>query len=167
MKRAITSTFFYLLKCRLEVHVIKAQYFLKGTTSEMVSPLAMLPNGMCFRKIMSVLVPLSVTRAPNFRHLAHGLFYSSKCFAVLDVIFDVLFKYTQNDIRNSAEYFLDKYLSPSDICCSTHNSSSRKWLCRFVSNIYINDNQKISNSEIRKDDVRRFKARQTEKRKVL
>ena len=35
-------------------------------------------------------------------------FYSSKCFAILDVIFDVLFKYNQNDIRNCAEYFLDK-----------------------------------------------------------
>ena len=65
-------------------------------------------------------------------------FYSSKCFAILDVIFDVLFKYTPNDIRNCAEYFLDKYLPPIDICCSTHNTSSRKWLCRIVSNIYIN-----------------------------
>ena len=64
-------------------------------------------------------------------------FYSSKCFAILDVIFDVLFKYAPNDIRNCAEYFLDKYLPPIDICCSTHNSSSRKWLCRNVSNIYI------------------------------
>ena len=34
-------------------------------------------------------------------------------------------------------------------------------------NIYINNNQKNSNSEVRKDDVRRFKARQTEKRQVL
>ena len=93
-------------------------------------------------------------------------FYSSKCFAILDVIFDVLFKYNQNDIRNCVEYFLDKYLPPIDICCSTHNTSSCKWLCRIVSNIYINNNQKISNSEIR-NDVRRFKARQTEKRKVL
>ena len=99
-------------------------------------------------------------------------FYSSKCFAILDVIFDVLFKYNQNDIRNCAEYFLDKYLPPIDICCSTHNPSSRKWLCRIVSNTYIyiyinNNHQKISNSEIRKDDVRRFKALQTEKRKVF
>ena len=94
-------------------------------------------------------------------------FYRSKCFAILDVIFDVLLKYNQNDIRNCAEYFLDKYLPPIDICCSTHNSSSRKCLCRIVSNIYINNNQKNSNSEIRKDDVKRFKARQSEKRKVL
>ena len=33
-------------------------------------------------------------------------FYSSKCFAVLDVIFDVLFKYTQNVIRNCVEHLL-------------------------------------------------------------
>ena len=59
-------------------------------------------------------------------------------------------------------------LPPIDICCSTHNTSSRKWLGRIVSNTYINNNQKMSNSEIRKDDVRRFnKACQTEKRKVL
>ena len=70
-------------------------------------------------------------------------FYSSKCFAILDIIFHVLFKCTQNDIRNCAEYFLDKYLPPIDICCFTHNSSSRKWLSRIVSNIYINNNQKI------------------------
>ena len=92
--------------------------------------------------------------------------YSSKCFAILEVIFDVLLKYAPNDIRNCAAYFLDKYLPSIVICCSTHNTSSRKWLCRIVSNIYINNNQKISNSEIRKDDVKRFKARQTEKRKV-
>ena len=63
-------------------------------------------------------------------------FYSSKCFAILDVISDVLFKYIQNDIKNCAEYFLDKYLPPIDICCSTHNSPGCKWLCRIVSNIY-------------------------------
>ena len=40
-------------------------------------------------------------------------FYSSKCFAILDVIFDVLFKYNQNDIRNCGQYFLNKYLPPS------------------------------------------------------
>ena len=63
-------------------------------------------------------------------------FCSSKCFAILDVIFHVLFKYAPNDIRNCAEYFLDKYLPPVDIYCSTHNSSGRKWVCGIVSNIY-------------------------------
>ena len=64
-------------------------------------------------------------------------FYSSKCFAILDVILDVLFKYTENDTINCAEYFLDKYLPPINIWCSTHNSSGHKWLCRIVSNISI------------------------------
>ena len=38
--------------------------------------------------------------------------------------------------------------------------------CAELFPTYINNNQKISNSEIRKDDVKRFKACQTEKRKV-
>ena len=90
------------------------------------------------------------------------MFVFTKCFAILDVIFDALFKYNQNDIRNCAEYFLDKYLRPIDICCSTHNTSSRKWLCRIVSNIYINNNQKIPIQKLEKmmlRDLRHVKLR--------
>ena len=81
-------------------------------------------------------------------------FYSSKCFAILDVIFDVLFKYNQNDIRNCAEYFLNKYLPPVAVPLTIHPVVSG--CAELFPTLYINNNQKLSNSEIRKDDVRRF-----------
>ena len=86
-------------------------------------------------------------------------FYSSKCFAILDVIFDVLFKYLPNDIRNCGEYFLDRYLPP--IVPLTIHPAVRGFAELFpiyvYTYIYINNNQNISNSEIRKDDVRRLR----------
>ena len=94
--------------------------------------------------------------------------YSSKCFAMLDVIYEILTKKDVYRIRILAEHFLDKYLpSTNVIFCSDHNLLSRKWLCRIVTNIYINNDQKISNAEVRKDGVRQFKARQVEKRKIM
>ena len=87
---------------------------------------------------------------------------------MLDIIYEVLLKYDANSIRSLAEHYLDKYLPFTiDICCSVHNLFGRKWLCRIVTNIYINNDQKISNAEVRKDGIRQFKARQVEKRKVI
>ena len=87
-----------------------------------------------------------------------------KSFAILDVMHDVLMKHVPNTIRTSAEYLLNVYSPPIEFCCPAHISSGRKWMCRTVSNIYFNNEQNIANAEIRKDDIRKFKARQTEKR---
>ena len=61
-------------------------------------------------------------------------FYSSKCFAILDVIFDVLFKHTQMILETVLNISWISISPPIDICCPTHNSSSRRWFCRIVSN---------------------------------
>ena len=87
-----------------------------------------------------------------------------KCFAILDVVHDVLMKHVTNNIRICAEYLLSVYSPQIDFFCPTHLSSGRKWVYRTVTNIYFNNEQKISNAEIRKDDIRKFKARQIEKR---
>lgn len=92
--------------------------------------------------------------------------FASKCFAMLDIIYEVLLKYSADGIRNSAEYYLEKYSPPIVIGCPDHDLSCRKWLCRIVTNIYINNDQKISNAEVRKDVVKQFKSRQIEKRKL-
>ena len=90
--------------------------------------------------------------------------YSIKCFAILDVIHDVLIKHVPNNIKNSAEHLLSEYSPLPEFCCPVHNSSGGMWVCQTISNIYFNNEQKISNAEIRKDDINKFKARQTEKR---
>ena len=87
-----------------------------------------------------------------------------KCFAILDVIHDVPVKHVPNNIKNSAGHLLSEYLPLTEFCCSVHNFSGRMWVCRTISNIYFNNDQKISNAEIRKDDIKKFKARQTENR---
>ena len=38
--------------------------------------------------------------------------FASKCFAMLDIIYEVLLKYSADGIRNSAEYYLEKYSPP-------------------------------------------------------
>ena len=65
--------------------------------------------------------------------------YSIKCFAILDVIHDVLIKHVPNNVKTLLNIYI------------------------YISNTYFNNQQKISNVEIRKDDVKKFKARQTEK----
>ena len=72
----------------------------------------------------------------------------------MDVTHDVLIKHVQNNIKNSAEHLLSEYSPLTEFCCPLHNTS----------NIYVNNEQKISNAEIRKDDIKKFKARQTENR---
>ena len=69
--------------------------------------------------------------------------YSIKCFAILDVIHDVLIKHVPNNIKNSAEHLVSEYSPLTEFCCPVHNSSGCMWVCRTISNIYFNNEQKI------------------------
>jgi len=91
--------------------------------------------------------------------------FCSKSFAILDSVQDLLLLYASNNIRESAENILNRYSPSTTFACQSHKLTARKWACRTISNIFLNNEQKISTSSIRKDDIKSFKKQQIEKRK--
>ena len=82
----------------------------------------------------------------------------------LDVMHDMLLLHASDNIRNAAEKVFQLYSPSIEFCCLPHIVTARKRVCRTISNIFLNNEQKISTSSIRKDVIKSFKARQIEKR---
>ena len=91
--------------------------------------------------------------------------YCSRSFAILDSVQDLLLLHASHYIRECTEKVLDTYSPSITFSCQSHKSTARKWVCRTISNIFLNNEQKISASMIRQDGIKSFKKRQTEKRK--
>ena len=80
----------------------------------------------------------------------------SKYFAILDVVQDLLLLHASNNIRDSAERILHHYSPSVTFSCPVHLVTSRKWVCRTICNIFLNNEQNISSSLIRKDEIKSF-----------
>ena len=64
---------------------------------------------------------------------------------------DMLLLHASDNIRNAAEKVLQLYSPSIEFCCLPHIVTARKRVCRTISNIFLNNEQKILTSSIRKD----------------
>ena len=69
--------------------------------------------------------------------------FCSKSFAILDVMHDMLLLHASDNIRNAAEKVLQLYSPSIEFCCLPHIVTARKRVCRTISNIFLNNEQKI------------------------
>ena len=85
-------------------------------------------------------------------------------FSVLDSISPILMKHSRDvSHRKAAENVLGNMFDRVSFMCDAHVELGKKWSIRTAINIFFNNKQKMSNDEIRKDQVVEFKQRQRQK----
>ena len=63
-------------------------------------------------------------------------------------------------VRSVAVNITDRIVGPTTFSCKEHASLCRSWALRTIANIFFNNQQKIINEQIRKDQVKDFKSTQ-------
>ena len=85
-----------------------------------------------------------------------------RAFSVMDAISPILKKHILSIfIRPVAESILKSILEQAQFSCEKHATMAKKWTVRTIVNIFYNNDQKITNEQRRKDQVKSFKSRQT------
>ena len=89
--------------------------------------------------------------------------YVCHSFAIFDIVHDTLLKYAAHKVRHAGEQILLQYNRHYDCNCSNHLDLGRKFVNRIITNIFLNNEQKLDNAAKRKDDVKTFKSRHLQK----
>lgn len=89
--------------------------------------------------------------------------YTSKSFAILDVLHEVIVN-SKLPARKAAELALSSNASSISFFCDTHTHCI-KIVNRTISNIFLNNFQKITKDKVRCDAVKDFKQRQRKRRR--
>ena len=91
--------------------------------------------------------------------------YVCHCFAIFDLTGDMIIKYVPDNVRVAGEHLLDVYNNHEiHFSCDLHTQWIRKYVNNVITNIFFNNEQKLTNSDKRKDEVKDFKKRQLKKR---
>lgn len=90
--------------------------------------------------------------------------YVCNAFAIID-FFNITIKQSGLSVRLAAETVLDKLINGVNFTCASHQNHGRRLTNRIISNIYFNNERKLSTDKVAKDDVEAFKKRQRVKRK--
>ena len=86
-------------------------------------------------------------------------------FAILDTAHELLLRYS-NVIRNASLLTLETFQKQDVVfVCQLHDEWGRKKANSIIANIFLNNEQKIKTTEIRKDEVSAFKTRHVKQRK--
>ena len=79
----------------------------------------------------------------------------------MDAISPILKKHIlSTSVSSVAESILNTVLKQTEFSCMKHATMARKWTLRSVVDIFYNNDQKITNEQRRKDQVKSFKSRQ-------
>ena len=91
--------------------------------------------------------------------------YVCSSFAILDTAHDILLRH--NDIiRKAALTTIDTFQKQAIIfVCQQHEEWGRKKVNTIITNIFLNNEQKIETAQIRKDQVVAFKSRRSKREK--
>lgn len=86
-------------------------------------------------------------------------------FAILDTAKDLLYHYS--DMIKNASLLTLELFQTSDIAfmCHNHEDLGKKLAHSIIANIFFNDEQSITNANVRNDEVASFKVRQLRKSK--
>ena len=92
--------------------------------------------------------------------------FVSQSFLILDHVSEIVKKKVSgNDIRKISEKLLDTMQDGMIFfVCNDHEKTGKKFALRATINIFFNNEQKLVNETIRKDEVKTFKSRQTRKK---
>ena len=91
--------------------------------------------------------------------------YVCRCFSILDVVGDVILKHAPLHARSAAEKLLLYHnLCKIEFHCDIHASPGKKMVNKIITNVFFNNEQKLSNADRRKDEIKNFKMRQIQKR---
>ena len=88
--------------------------------------------------------------------------YTCGCFAALDYCEERL-KTEKEEARKSSEYILNALYQNSEFTCKLHKEQGFKFAARIIVNVFFNNKRKLANSNLKRDEITSFKARQTRK----
>ena len=88
--------------------------------------------------------------------------FTSNCFAALDVTAAAI-QAEAGPARTLAEHVLSKFCHHGKFTCSTHESWGFRFASKIVINIFFNNEKKLTNGKVRKDNIKPMKTRQISK----
>ena len=90
--------------------------------------------------------------------------FTCSCFSTLDYVEDFLKKYPFINVHDACQNVLKEYAPSFNFTCLLHNTWGFKFATKIIINIFFNNKQKATTSNVRKEAVEGFKKRQRNKK---